>query len=146
MNSEIKQTNGLSVEEKKRLLADLLQQQRRPQRVPLSFAQERLWFLAQLEPDNPSYNVPAALRLTGDLNVTALENSINAIVKRHEILRTKFAAVDGEPFQVVSNDAVTIDFLDLTLSPAVDVHVESQRLISAAAERPFDLERESPLR
>ncbi len=146
MNSEIKQINGLSVEEKKRLLADLLQQQRRPQRIPLSFAQERLWFLNQLEPDNPSYNVPVALRLNGDLNVGALEKSINAIVARHETLRTKFAAVDGEPFQVVSNDTVTVEFVDLTLSPGVDVHVESQRLMSAAAEQPFDLGRDYPLR
>ena len=147
MNSEIKQINGLSLEEKKRLLADLLErQQRQPQRVPLSFAQERLWFLAQLEPDNPSYNVPVALRLKGDLNVVALEDSINAIVTRHETLRTKFAAVDGEPFQVVSTDPVTVDFIDLTLLPGVDVHVESQRLMSAAAQRPFDLGLEHPLR
>src|SRR6185436_5511609 len=97
MNSQIKQINGLSVEEKKRLLADLLQrQQLDQQRIPLSFAQERLWFLTQLEPENPSYNVPVALRLSGDLNVVALENSINAIVSRHETLRTKFSAVDGE--------------------------------------------------
>jgi len=147
MDTEIKQINGLSVGEKKRLLADLLQrQQRQPQRVSLSFAQERLWFLAQLEPDNPSYNVPVALCLNGDLNVTALEHSINAIVTRHETLRTKFAAVDGEPFQLVSADPVTVDFIDLTLLPGVDVHDESQRLMSAAAQQPFDLAREHPLR
>jgi aspartate racemase len=147
MNSETKQIDGLSVAEKKRLLADLLQrQQRQPQSAPLSFAQERLWFLAQLEPDNPSYNVPVALRLNGDLNVVALEKSLNAIVTRHETLRTKFAAVDGEPFQVVSNDAVTVEFRDLVLSPGVDIHLELQRLISAAAQQPFDLRQEYPLR
>ena len=147
MDTEIKQINGLSVEEKKRLLADLLQrQQRQPQRVPLSFAQERLWFLAQLEPDNASYNVPVALRLNGDLNVVALEHSINAIVTRHETLRTKFAAVDGEPFQLVSTDRITVDVVDLTLLPGVAVQVESQRLMSAAAQQPFDLGREHPLR
>src|SRR5690242_18418956 len=133
MDTEIKQINGLSVAEKKRLLADLLQrQQQQPQRAPLSFAQERLWFLAQLEPDDPSYNVPVALRLNGDLNVTALEKSLNAIVTRHETLRTKFTAVDGEPFQVVSNDSITIDSVDL---PGVDAHVELQRLMSAAAQQ-----------
>src|SRR5689334_18826972 len=146
MNSEIKQINQLSVAEKKRLLADLLQQQRRPQRVPLSFAQERLWFLAQLEPDNPSYNVPVALRLNGDLNVAALEKSLNAIVTRHETLRTKFAAVDGEPFQIVSTDPLTVEFVDLTLRPGVDVHAESQRLISVVAQQPFDLGQDYPLR
>jgi aspartate racemase len=147
MDTETKQINRLSVAEKKRLLADLLQQQQRqPQRAPLSFAQERLWFLAQLEPDNPSYNVPVALRLHGDLNVVALENSINAIVARHETLRTKFAAVDGEPFQVVSSDPLRLEFVDLTLAPGVDVQVESQRLMSAAAQQPFDLGRDYPLR
>ena len=147
MNSELKQINGLSVEEKKRLLADLLQrQQRQPQRAPLSFAQERLWFLAQLEPDNPSYNVPVALRLNGDLNVAALEKSLNAIVTRHETLRTKFAAVDGEPFQIVSTDPLTVEFVDLTLRLGVDVHAESQRLISVVAKQPFDLGQDYPLR
>ena len=148
MNSQIKQLSGLSVEEKKRLLADLLQRQKLEQeRVPLSFAQERLWFLTQLEPDNPSYNVPVALRLAGDLNVVAVEKSINTIVARHETLRTKFAAVDGEPFQFVSRDkTANVEFVDLTLSPGVDVHVESRRLMTAIAEQPFDLERDLPLR
>lgn len=148
MNSQIKQLNGLSVEEKKRLLADLLQrQQLEQQRIPLSFPQERLWFLTQLEPENPSYNVPVALRLSGDLNVVALENSINAIVSRHETLRTKFSAVDGEPFQFVSaGKTASLEFVDLTLLAGVDVQVESRRLMSAAVERPFDLEQDYPLR
>ncbi|HEX6719581.1 MAG TPA: amino acid adenylation domain-containing protein [Pyrinomonadaceae bacterium] len=148
MNDQIKQMNGLSVEEKKRLLADLLQsQQRDPEKVPLSFAQERLWFLAQLEPENPSYNVPVALRLSGDLNVQALEKSINAIVARHETLRTTFALVDGEPFQFVSgNGTTTLEFVDLTSSPGVQVDIESQRLMSTIAERPFDLTQDHPLR
>ncbi|HKN84660.1 MAG TPA: condensation domain-containing protein, partial [Pyrinomonadaceae bacterium] len=106
MNAEIKQMDGLSVDEKRKLLADLLRQQNlEPRKFPLSFAQERLWFLAQLEPANPSYNIPFALRLSGDLDVATLERSINTIVARHETLRTKFVAVDGEPFQVVSANA-----------------------------------------
>jgi hypothetical protein len=96
MNGQIKQIEGLSLEEKRKLLAELVQQQAsEPKRAPLSFAQERLWFLTQLEPENPAYNLPFALRLSGDLNVAALEKSINAIVARHETLRTKFVAVDG---------------------------------------------------
>src|SRR5436190_16000829 len=117
MNGQIKQINGLSVEEKRRLLAELLQRQAlEPKRLPLSFAQERLWFLAELDPENPSYNVPVALRLTGKLDVAALEKSINAIVERHETLRTTFAAVDGEPFQFVSGGATTtLELIDLPL-------------------------------
>ena len=90
MNGQIKQLDGLSLEEKRKLLADLLQQQAaEPKRAPLSFAQERLWFLTQLEPENPSYNLPFALRLDGDLDQAALEKSIDAIIARHETLRTK---------------------------------------------------------
>src|SRR3982750_3748081 len=103
MNGQIKQMNGLSVDEKRRLLAELLRQQAlEPRKFPLSFAQERLWFLTALDPEDPSYNVPVAFRLSGDLNVAALEKSIDAIVARHETLRTTFALVDGVPFQFVS--------------------------------------------
>ena len=65
--------------------------------LPLSFAQQRLWFIDQLEPGNSAYNIPAAVRLKGPLNVAALEQSLNEIVKRHESLRTTFAIVDGRP-------------------------------------------------
>lgn len=147
MNGHSKQFDGLSAEEKKRLLADLLRQQRKQGKFPLSFAQERLWFLTQLEPENPSYNVPIALRLSGDPDIVALQKSIDAIVARHETLRTTFAAVDGEPFQFVSRcKTVTVELVDLPLSPGLDVDVESQRLMCAIAERPFELTRDFPLR
>src|SRR5438105_1367880 len=63
----------------------------------LSFAQQRLWFLEQLEPGTPTYNIPGAIRLTGTLNVLALEQGVNEIVRRHEVLRTTFTTVDGQP-------------------------------------------------
>ncbi|MBV8234189.1 MAG: hypothetical protein JO075_00670, partial [Acidimicrobiia bacterium] len=69
----------------------------------LSFAQERLWFLDQLEPGNPFYNVPIALSLKGPLDIVALERSLGEIVRRHEVLRTTFPAVDGRPVQVVAD-------------------------------------------
>jgi len=69
--------------------------------LPLSFAQERLWFLEQLAPGNPFYNTPASLGFAGQLHLEALEQSLNAIVQRHEALRTVFATVDGQAQQVI---------------------------------------------
>ena len=148
MNAEIKQMDGLSVDEKRKLLADLLRQQNlEPRKFPLSFAQERLWFLAQLEPANPSYNIPFALRLSGDLDVAALERSINTIVARHETLRTKFVAVDGEPFQVVSaNATASLEVLDLTSFPAATAEIELKRLMTTIVEQPFNLAQDHPMR
>ena len=148
MNGQTKQINGLSLEEKRRLLAELLQQRpSEPKRFPLSFAQERLWFLTELDPDNPSYNVPVALRLTGDLDVAALEKSITAIVERHETLRTTFAEIDGEPFQFVSNaEATAIKVIDLPLLTDAEVESESRRLMSEFVAQPFDVARDRLLR
>jgi len=69
---------------------------------PLSFAQQRLWFIDQLAPRNSAYNIPAAIRLEGPLNVIALERSLNEVVRRHEALRTTFTVVDGGPAQVIA--------------------------------------------
>src|SRR5262249_39451555 len=71
-------------------------------RLPLSYAQQRLWFVDQLEPGNTAYNMTGAVRLTGSLNVAALQRSLSEIVRRHEVLRTSFVSEDGEPRQVVS--------------------------------------------
>ena len=69
---------------------------------PASFAQQRLWFLDQLEPQNVAYNIPASIYLKVALDVGALEQSIIALIQRHEILRTTFAAVDGQPMQMIA--------------------------------------------
>jgi aspartate racemase len=148
MNGQTKQINGLSVEEKRRLLADLLQRQAlEPKKFPLSFAQERLWFLTELDPENPSYTVPVALRLTGTLDREALEASLNAIVERHETLRTTFAAVDGEPYQFVSaSNTITLEFNDLAPSSDAVSEFELKRLMAEFVEEPFDLSRDYSLR
>ena len=67
--------------------------------APLSFAQQRLWFLDQLEPENSFYNVPRAIRMKGDLNVEALHLALTELVQRHEVLRTSIALIDGQPRQ-----------------------------------------------
>src|SRR5438093_11051208 len=71
--------------------------------APLSFAQQRIWFFDQLAPGSPVYNICEGLRLTGALDVPALEQSLKEIVRRHEALRTTFRPVDGQPVQIVSS-------------------------------------------
>jgi len=102
---------------------------------PLSFAQEPLWFLDQLVPENPFFNMPAAYRLTGPLDVGALERALSGIVARHEALRTTFLAPGGRPHQRIAPPApVTVDVEQLD-------EARARRRARAEAERPFDLER-----
>ncbi|MEG4490504.1 amino acid adenylation domain-containing protein [Microcoleus sp. D3_18_C4] len=119
----------------------------RLQNIPLSFAQERLWFFDQLEPGNPFYNLCGAVRITGQLNAEALRQSIEKIIERHEILRTAFAAVEGQPIQVV---AAAGDFqmplIDLSSRSPDDRQAEVQRLSAEEARAPFDLGQSSLLR
>jgi hypothetical protein len=109
-------------------------------RIPLSFAQERLWFLYNLEPRNPSYNIPAALQLVGSLNELALMESLNEIVRRHEVLRTTFAEVDGCAVQVVVTAAdVMLPLIDLREMTLAEGEAETLRLAELDARSPFDL-------
>ncbi|HLG62463.1 MAG TPA: amino acid adenylation domain-containing protein, partial [Ktedonosporobacter sp.] len=110
------------------------------QDLPLSFAQQRLWFLDQLEPDASVYNVPAAIRLTGSLNIKALEQSLRDIVRRHKTLRTTFQVKDKEPVQVISDVwEVHLPLVDVSALPAEVRQKQVQRLLQQEANQPFNL-------
>jgi amino acid adenylation domain-containing protein len=108
--------------------------------LPLSFAQQRLWFLDQLEPGSSSYNVARARRLRGSLDVAALTAAINDIVRRHESLRTCFGSEQGTPFQQIMNHApLAIPVFDLLDLPDPEREVETERLATEEINQPFDL-------
>ena len=106
----------------------------------LSFAQQRLWFLDQLDPGKPFYNNSVGLRMRGNLNVEALKKSFDGIIARHEILRTTFSTINAVPVQVVSAPSeTTIEFTDLSHLPEQPRELEATRLTDIEAQRPFDL-------
>jgi alpha-ketoglutarate-dependent taurine dioxygenase len=107
---------------------------------PLSFAQQRLWFIDQFEPSTPAYNIPAAVRIRQRLNVEAFRRSMGEIVRRHDSLRTTFAAVGGEPVQVVSpHTEFEMPLFDLRARPEAERTAEMKRLVKEEAYLPFDL-------
>ncbi len=108
--------------------------------IPLSSAQTRLWFLTQLDPQSCAYNLPSALRLRGKLNFQALEDSINEIVQRHEVLRTIFREVEGQPqADVIPKLTLTIPIIDLRGHSQADTTNEVERLRQQEEETPFNL-------
>jgi amino acid adenylation domain-containing protein len=108
--------------------------------LPVSFSQQRLWFLSQLEPDSTAYVIHGAIRLQGKLNAGALERCLNEIYRRHEALRTTFQEADGRPEQIISPPApIKLPMEDLQQLPADAREAEIQRLISEVTQNPFDL-------
>jgi len=108
--------------------------------LPLSFAQQRLWFIDQLEPGSAAYNMPAAVRLRGPLDARALERALGEIVRRHESLRTTFADVGGLPVQVVAETLeLKLGCTDLSALDGEAREAEALRLAGEEARRPFDL-------
>ncbi|HEY9401549.1 MAG TPA: amino acid adenylation domain-containing protein, partial [Pyrinomonadaceae bacterium] len=111
--------------------------------LQLSFAQQRLWFLDQLEPHSPAYNIPATVRFNGALNIHALEQSLNEVTARHESLRTTFGTAGTEPVQIISPPRpVTLALIDAAALGEAQI----ERLVAVEAARPFDLTRGPLLR
>ncbi|MFN2413808.1 MAG: condensation domain-containing protein, partial [Pyrinomonadaceae bacterium] len=108
--------------------------------VPTSFAQQRLWFLDLLEPGSPAFNIPAALRLSGRLDVDVLRRSLEEVARRHEALRTRFVTVDDEPVQVIEpSAAVELPLIDLSRLDADARGERVRELADEAARLGFDL-------
>jgi len=108
--------------------------------LPLSFAQERLWFLHRLQPNSSAYNISGGVRLTGALQINALDQTISEIVRRHGTLRTIFSVIDGQPVQIIQPySSLDLAIVDLDVLSEDDRAVCTQRLASEQSERAFDL-------
>ncbi|HZG51647.1 MAG TPA: condensation domain-containing protein, partial [Pyrinomonadaceae bacterium] len=115
--------------------------------LALSFAQQRLWFLHQVESESPFYNVPAAVRLRGRLDVEALERTLTEVVRRHEVLRTTFSVTAGRPVQLIHDPyQVQLPLTDLSAFAQSEREAEAHRVASVEARLPFDLGRGPLLR
>ncbi|MBE9212893.1 amino acid adenylation domain-containing protein [Plectonema cf. radiosum LEGE 06105] len=136
-----KSLENLSPEQKRQLLAKLLQEKaNKPQNFPLSFAQKRLWFLDKLQPESSAYNIPAALHLTGSVNIILLQQSLNQIIQRHEVLRSSFTVVEEEPIQqVYPKLKLKFPLIDLQLLPNQQQEQQVKQLIKKTSIQPFDL-------
>jgi amino acid adenylation domain-containing protein len=114
---------------------------------PLSFAQQRLWFIDQLEPGSPAYNISLGVRFEGSLDVASLKRAISEVVRRHEALRTTFEAVDGRAVQVIhAAQTLALPVVDLSALPVAEREARVLELAGEDAARPFDLTRGPLLR
>jgi len=128
-----------SLEDRRRLLEKLLREKAsRPRSYPLSYAQERFWFLDQWEPGATYHNIPGAARIRGALDLAAMEAAFREIIRRHATLRTTFVAESGAPQQVISPD-VPFALTEIDLTGCADAEGEALRRIRHDARRPFDL-------
>jgi amino acid adenylation domain-containing protein len=110
--------------------------------APLSFAQQRLWFLHQMDQDSPAYNIPAAIRLDGVLRIEALEAALTEVIQRHEVLRTTFSVVDSQVTQVIlPSSGFRLLMIELDGLAFGQRQRELDRLVQREARRPFDLSR-----
>ncbi|MGZ3461840.1 MAG: condensation domain-containing protein, partial [Archangium sp.] len=110
--------------------------------LPLSFAQQRLWVLDQLAPGSPLYNIPAAVRLEGTLDVSALKRSFEEVVRRHESLRTTFRSTEQDAVQIIDPEvSLPLPVIDLSELPRAEQAVQVPRRVGEEAQRPFELAR-----
>ncbi|RUT13760.1 hypothetical protein DSM107010_10350 [Chroococcidiopsis cubana SAG 39.79] len=108
--------------------------------LPLSFAQQRLWFLDRLVPNNPFYNIPFSVRLQGKLDYVALKQAFGAIVDRHEALRTNFVKLDGQPVQIVAQKVnLSLPVVDLRHLPPNERQLTAEQIATEEAQQPFNL-------
>ncbi|MEH2243339.1 condensation domain-containing protein [Nostoc sp.] len=115
-------------------------QSRKSNCFPMSFAQQRLWFVDQLQPGNSAYHIPIALRITGLLNIAALLQTLNEIVRRHEVLRTSFATVEGQLVQLITPTlSLTLPIINLQELPEVEREAEVRKLVMQEIQQPFNL-------
>ena len=113
--------------------------------LPLSFAQQRLWFLEQVDQGTGDYIIPVALRLCGVLNVQALERSFTELIRRHEMLRTTFQEVGGVPIQVIEPESTfTLSLVEVEPHSELEQVAHVEHIARKEAQRPFDL-RQGPL-
>ena len=128
-------------------LIPAIQRRAHTQPLPLSFAQQRLWLLNQIDTSSASYNISGGVHLKGSLNFYALQQSLKEITRRHEILRTGFASIDDQPRQLISSEILlTLPIVDLQHLPELECEAEISRLIRQEAQLPFDLKKPPLLR
>src|SRR5262245_224912 len=152
VSNQLQTSAKLASEQRAQLDCELMQRRTiRPRELfspcPLSFGQELLWFLNQMDLDSPAYNEPIAVRLTGALDVETLKKSLDAIVARHEIIRTTFVSSDGNPLQVIGLPrSIEVPIIDLSGMAGGKRETELHRCIIQITDRPFDLVRDLMLR
>lgn len=148
MSTKYAEIAHLSPEEKRALLEQLLREKaRKPKTFPLSFAQQRLWFLDKLQPNSAAYNLPTVVRLEGPIEVEFFKRGLDLVVERHESLRTTFEGNDEAPSQRINPPrAVNMQVVDLSAVPEMERKAECDRITSEEIRRPFDLEKDLMVR
>ena len=148
MSSAIKSSGGPDLAQKRVMIAERLRKAAAGSRQsPLSFAQQRLWFLDQLEPDSALYNIGSVARVEGVIDTTLLEQSLDTVVKRHETLRTRFVCSEEGPVQIIDpHRKFQLRVVDLSDCAQPEREAQAHRLIRAEISRPFSLSTEHPVR